>query len=357
MLTASWFRYTLHFKRPAGTSRGFLRTKETFFVQLAEKDEPEVVGWGECGPIRGLSVDGQADLAVELDRVCTLINGGEALESLELSDLPSIAFALEMARLDLEHGGKRQLFVSDFSEGRACLPFHGLIWMASPEGMLRQVEKKVAEGFSCIKMKIGALPFEQECALLAQIRERYAPDQVQLRLDANGAYTPKEALRVLERLAEFDIHFLEQPIKPQQWAQMANLCAASPIPIALDEELIGIHDHMQRQTLLETIQPQHLVLKPMHLGGFAAAERWIELADALGIGWWINSSLESNVGLNAICQWTSHLQTGRTHGLGTGQLYTNNVPSPIRLSTNCLLIDRSAFWDLSRVGREGERNR
>ena len=347
MFTISYFPYPLHFKRPAGTSRGYLRTKVSYFFRMAYKDQPNVVGWGECGPIKGLSVDDWPNLVAQLDRVCERINAGQPLETLDLSQWPSIAFGLEMARLDLEHGGKRLLFPSDFSQGRAGLPLHGLIWMDSHEGILRQVANKVDQSFTCIKMKIGALDFEQECAVLADIRQRFP--EVQLRLDANGAYTPDDALRVLERLAHFDIHFLEQPIKPKQWSAMAKVCAESPIPIALDEELIGIHDNQQRKTLLETIQPQHIVLKPMLLGGFAAAEKWMELAEKLGIEWWINSSLESNVGLNAICQWTSALQTGRIHGLGTGMLYTNNVPSPIRLSGSRLHIDHSQAWDLSLI--------
>jgi len=344
MFTLSYFPYTLQFKRPAGTSRGFLRSKKNYFLRLTDQAQPDVVGWGECGPIRGLSVDDCDQLASKLAPICEQVHTGQPLERLELAQWPSIAFGLEMAWRDLQQGGRRTWFVSQFGRGEASLPLHGLIWMGTPEQIVKQVQEKVALGFECIKMKIGALDFEQECAVLAEIRQHFPT--IQIRLDANGAYTPAEAPRVLERLAVFDIHFLEQPIKPKQGAVMAKLCAESPIPLGLDEELIGIHDPKQRHTLLETIKPQHIILKPMLLGGFAAAEKWIELADALGIEWWINSSLESNVGLAAIAQWTSALQTARVHGLGTGSLYANNVPSPIRLSGSRLTMDHSQVWQL-----------
>lgn len=345
MLTLSYFPYTLQFKRPAGTSRGFLRSKTNYFLRLSDQRQSDVVGWGECGPIRGLSVDDCDELVSKLNQVCAQVCAGESLESLELAEWPSIAFGLEMAWRDLQQGGQRKWVVSQFARGEVSLALHGLIWMGTPEQILQQVQEKVALGFSCIKMKIGALEFERECAVLAQIREHFPT--IQIRLDANGAYTPAEAVGVLEGLAAFNIHFLEQPIKPKQSTAMAKLCAESPIPLGLDEELIGIHDQTQRKTLLETIKPQHIILKPMLLGGFAAAEKWIELADALGIEWWINSSLESNLGLMAIAQWTSGLQTTRVHGLGTGSLYANNVPSPIRLSGSRLLMDDSQGWQLS----------
>jgi o-succinylbenzoate synthase len=349
----------LYFKRPAGTSRGLLRTKQSYFLRLARQDEADkAAGWGECGPVQGLSVDDRPDLAAQLADVCRLINAGASPERLDLSAWPAISFGLEMARLDLQKGGQRQLFptsldkcATEFYLGQASLPIHGLIWMGSREGILRQVEQKVAQGFTCIKMKVGALDVEQEYHLLAEIRQRFPASQIQLRLDANGAYEAEEAFKLLQRLAEFDIHFIEQPIKAKQWPKLAQLCATSPIPIALDEELIGIQHHAQRQALLETIRPQHIVLKPMLLGGFAAAQEWIDLAETLGIGWWINSALESNVGLNALCQWTSFLNTGRIHGLGTGQLYTNNLPSPLRLSGPSLRYEQSAQWDFSPLTR------
>ncbi len=345
MFTLSYYPYDLQFKRPAGTSRGFLRTKTNYFLRLSSDIQPDIVGWGECGPIRGLSVDDCDHLEDKLDQVCRQINAGALFEDLELEKWPSIAFGLEMARRDVELGGTQTWFASEFERGEVSLPLHGLIWMASPEQILRQVREKVELGFECIKMKIGALDFEQEYAILAKIRKQFPT--IEIRLDANGAYTSAQALQVLERLARFDIHFLEQPIKKNQVPSMAKLCAESPISLGLDEELIGIHQQQERERLLKQIKPQHIILKPMLLGGFAAAEEWIKLAHALDIEWWINSSLESNIGLAAIAQWASALQTTRIHGLGTGSLYANNIPGPIHLSGSRLTMQSSQPWELS----------
>lgn len=338
MLTLTPVPFTLHFQRPAATSRGVLRARDVVVLR-AERDG--VVGWGECGVVPGLSRDDRPDYVDAVRSVCEAVNDGADPSGLDLTDLPSVAFGLEMALLDLATDGQQRLFDTPFSHGEATLPTHGLVWMDTPAGMLAQVERKVSQGCRVIKLKVGALPFEEELALLAELRQRWPAGVIELRLDANGAWQPGEALDRLQRLADLDVAFLEQPIRPGQPNEMATLCAASPIPIALDEELVAATDPAQ---LLATIRPQHIVLKPSLLGGFAACERWIDVAERLAVQWWINSLLESNIGLNAIAQWTSALDDNRVHGLGTGQLFTNNVLSPLRLDGCGLRIDRSARW-------------
>jgi o-succinylbenzoate synthase len=333
MLTLTPLPYTLHFKRPAATSRGALRVREVVFLRAVRDG---AVGWGECGVVPGLSRDDRADYVDAVAAVCRQINCGADPAELDLSSLPSVAFGLETALLDLASGGRQRLFDTPFSRGEAALPIHGLIWMDSPAGMLDQIEHKIAQGCRVIKLKAGALPFSEELALLAELRRRWPAGQVELRLDANGAWSPAEALERLQRLAELGVAFLEQPIPPGRPQEMAALCTLSPIPIALDEELIAATDPI---SLLAAIRPQHIVLKPSLLGGLAACQAWIDAAQRLRAQWWVNSLLESNVGLHAIAQWTSALDDGRVHGLGTGQLFSNNVSSPLRLDRCGLRID------------------
>lgn len=345
MLQITAHPYSLQFKRPAATSRGALTTRQVYFLRAVSNEQPNVIGWGECGPMPGLSVDDRPDFGEQLQRVCRQINAGMLLEEIDLTTLPSLAFGLETALRDWATGGQQCLFNTPFSRKEAPLATHGLIWMDTPDNVLRQIETKLAQGFRVIKMKVGALPLDQECAMLGAIRQVHSADQIQLRLDANGAFTPENALDTLTRFAEFAIHFLEQPIRPKQWAALAELCAHSPIPIALDEELIGVHQPAQQQALLETIRPQHMILKPSLLGGFAASEAWIKRAESMGCQWWINSMLESNIGLNALCQWTSALDSERIHGLGTGQLFTNNIPSPLQLQGPWLSLNPATEWN------------
>lgn len=344
--------YTLHFKRPAPTSRGALLAKQAVFLAATRAALPGVVGWGECNPMPGLSVDDATDYVDRVRAVCDALNAGCDVPALDLTGLPSVAFGLETALLDLQTGGRQRLFDTVFSRGLAALPTHGLIWMGTEEHVLEQIEQKAAQGCRVIKMKVGALPFEKEHALLKVIRQRLPRDEMELRLDANGAFAPHEALERLDRLAEFDVAFLEQPLAAGRWQETADLCTRSPIPIALDEELIGIAGAEARRQLMDTIRPQHLVLKPSLLGGLGACEAWVDEAERLGSQWWINSLLESNVGLNAICQWTSARQAKndeRVHGLGTGQLYTNNIPSPLRLDACGLRVDRARSWDFRSI--------
>ncbi|MEW5956225.1 MAG: o-succinylbenzoate synthase [Chloroflexota bacterium] len=346
---ASYKKYTLRFKKPAGTSRGTLRQKTVFFIRLADRRRPDRLGLGECAPWPGLSPDDRPDFEAKLAGVCDALNRGQSPTELDLAGWPALAFGLETAWLDWQHGGSRRLFENDFSRRGQPLPIHGLIWMGSPEEMLHQVQRKVSQGHTCLKLKIGALDFAAECAVLADIRRRYPPDQIELRLDANGAFAPEIALERLTGLAQFHIHAIEQPIKPGHWPAMAALCAHSPIKIALDEELIGVTSLAGKRELLATIEPHYLVLKPALLGGLASAETWIALAQELGSGWWVNSALESNIGLNALCQWTSSLNPTMVQGLGSGQLYTNNIPSPIKPSGGALIYDHALAWDVSAI--------
>lgn len=339
MLLITPVPFAFHFKRPAATSRGALRLREIVFLR-AERDG--VVGWGECGVVPGLSRDDRPDYVDAIQDVCHAINSGADPAELDLAALPSVAFGLEVALLDLTGGGQQRLFDTPFSRGEAALPIHGLIWMDTPSAMLDQIERKISQGCRVIKLKVGALPFEDELAFMVEVRRRWPAGEIELRLDANGAWQPAEALECLQKLANLSVAFLEQPIPPGQWQAMAGLCAASPIPIALDEELIAAADPA---LLLATIRPQHIVLKPSLLGGLAACQRWIEAARPLAVQWWINSLLESNIGLNAIAQWTSALDDGRVHGVGTGELFSNNAPSSLRLDGCGLRIDPAAAWD------------
>jgi o-succinylbenzoate synthase len=346
MLRLTLEPYELHFAKPAATSRGTLTARRIFLLRAWDTDNPSIVGWGECGPIPGLSRDDSPDFAEEAAAICGVINAGYIPTPADLAHLPSFAFGFDIAQRDLAASGSRILWDTPFARGQCGLPTHGLIWMDTPEGLLRQIETKISGGFTVIKMKVGALPLKRELELLALVRSAYPPERIELRLDANGAFDPHMALATLEQLARFDIAFLEQPIPPGHWPLTAELCRLSPIPLALDEELIPVADAGTRSFLLDTIQPQHLIIKPTLLGGFTVAEAWIASAEARGIQWWTNSLLESNLGLNAICQWTAAVGGDRIHGLGTGGLFTDNFASPIRLAGSELFYDRELAWNL-----------
>jgi len=350
MLQIAATPYMLHFRNPAPTSRGVMTVRPIWLVRAWRVDAPDAVGWGECGPIAGLSRDDAERVGEAIAEFCAEFNAAEinaiskAMQLLErdLMAWPSLGFGVEMALRDLVNGARRRWWDTPFARGQASLPTHGLIWMDDFDGILNQIESKIAAGFDVIKMKIGALPFEQELALLRQVRALHP--SVELRLDANGAFTPEEALDRLDSLASLDIAFVEQPVKPGQWGVLADLCRHSPTPIALDEELIPIHSTQERRALLNTVRPQYLILKPALLGGFVASEAWITEAEARNIRWIINSLLESNIGLNAICQWTSAVGGDHVHGLGTGGLFANNIPTPLALQGNRLTLDLTRPW-------------
>lgn len=337
MKRAEYSRYLLHFKEDAGTSRGVLKEKETFFVKVWDESCPEVFGMGECALFRGLSADDRKNYEEKLEEVCQRI---EEVKMEELEEWSSIRFGVEMALQDLAMGGRQLYFPSAFTEGRQAIEINGLIWMGDKSTMLQRIQQKLEAGFHCIKLKIGAIDFEAELSLLQYIRERFSCEKVELRVDTNGAFAPEEAMSKLEALAAFGLHSIEQPIRQGQWEEMAHLCRETPIPIALDEELIGVYGRKKKLELLEKVQPQYIILKPALCGGFSGAREWIELAEKRGIGWWVTSALESNIGLNALAQWVATLGNPMPQGLGTGQLYTNNLWSPLRQEGECLIYGK-----------------
>ncbi|MBK5722786.1 o-succinylbenzoate synthase [Dysgonomonas sp. Marseille-P4677] len=327
--------YTLQFKRPAGTSRGVYHDHKIWYVVISSVSDSERWGVGECAPLFDLSCDYDENYEHTLNQFCEKLEQSGQLDMEALRPYPSILFGLETALRHLEKGNY-QLWNTPFSEGVAGIPINGLIWMGNYDYMFEQIETKMQQGFRCIKLKIGAINFEEELKLLRLIRQHYSADQITLRVDANGAFSQNDAFEKLERLSELDLHSIEQPIRAGQWADMAKLAETTPLPIALDEELIGINQPDEKKLLLETIRPQYIILKPTLHGGISGATEWIELAESLNVGWWITSALESNVGLNAIAQWCSTFDNPLAQGLGTGALYTNNVEMPLTIQKDCL---------------------
>ena len=338
-------KYKLQFKRAAGTSRGILRHKNTWFIKLFDSHNSQEYGLGEINMFEGLSYDDRADFYLKLEDLEQYPDKYINSKGLEnLCTFPAIRFGLEIAMLDYEQNKERILFPSNFTKGKDGIPINGLIWMGEKAFMLEQIEKKIDQGFRCLKMKIGAIDFQSELAILKSIRQKFSAKDLELRLDANGAFDIHSALQNLQQLSQFEIHSIEQPIKQGQILEMARLCKESSIPIALDEELIGIHDYQLKEELLQGIKPQYIIIKPSLVGGFSASEEWIKLAKSMGVGWWITSALESNIGLNAISQWTYQLNTPHYQGLGTGQLFTNNITSPLVIRGERLFYNPEVFW-------------
>lgn len=342
MLKATFKKHILNFKKPAGTSRGVLRTKETWFLFLSENEKQ---GIGECGMFKGLSIDDRPDFEVKLQWVCDNIQLGKDVLLKQLTEFPAIQIGVEMAFLSLQSDDCFKLFPSEFSKGKAGIPINGLVWMGDTTFMKKQIAEKIEQGFSCIKMKIGAIDFTSEIALLKSIRKEFSASEIELRVDANGAFLASEALEKLKILSEYDLHSIEQPIKQGQWQEMAALCETTPLPIALDEELIGILSEEKKEKLLDTVKPQYIILKPTLVGGFGGSDSWIKHADRRKIGWWITSALESNVGLNAISQYTFTKNSKLPQGLGTGSLYTNNIESPLTIRNGNIYYDTNKQWD------------
>lgn len=333
-MKATFQKYTLQFKRPAGTSRGVLTEKPTWLLTIEHNGRR---GIGECSPLPGLSIDDISDYErSKLLWTCAHISLGKEALWEQLKSYPSIQFGVEQAFLSLETKQEGVLFPSPFTEGQVPIPINGLIWMGDKDYMQQQIREKLSQGFHCIKMKIGAIDFETEYALLKGIRQQYAPSDIELRVDANGAFSPLEALEKLKRLSDLEIHSIEQPIRAGQYEQMAHLCEASPLPIALDEELIGVACPERKKEILQWIRPAYIILKPSLIGGYRGSEEWIDLAEKQGIGWWVTSALEGNVGLSAIAQWTYTLKNPLPQGLGTGSLYTNNFPSSLEVKNGGL---------------------
>lgn len=330
-LSASFEKHTLQFKQPSGTSRGILTEKKLWTIKLRQSNESPI-GIGECSIIEGLSPDYHSDehYESELKKVCA--NPSYFLSNREsLTNQPSLLFGLETAYLDLVSGGKQLLFDNAFTRSEKSIPINGLVWMGDVDFMQQQIDEKITAGFSCIKLKVGAIDFDKEIELLTRIRNQFSTEQLTLRVDANGAFDPKDVLVKLHRLADLEIHSIEQPIRAGQGEVMRKLCATTPLPIALDEELIGISSISAKQQLLETIFPQFIILKPSLHGGLSGCDQWIEIAEQLSIPWWITSALESNIGLNAIAQFTGNYDTILPQGLGTGGLFQTNFHPRLRI--------------------------
>ncbi|NRS90245.1 o-succinylbenzoate synthase [Flavobacterium sp. 7E] len=343
-MKATYHKYILDFKRPSGTSRGVLTQKETWFIVL-EKDGKK--GIGECGILRGLSIDDRPDYESKLQWTCNNIHLGENQLWEALIEFPSIQFGVEMAFQSLLSENPFLLFPSPFTEGSKSIPINGLVWMGEPLFMKQQIEEKLAQGFHCVKLKIGAIDFDKELQLLSYIRENFTAEEVEIRVDANGAFDINKALSKITQLTEFKIHSIEQPIQKNNTDSMAELCKITPLPIALDEELIGVFNYDEKEALLIKIKPQFIILKPSFIGGYKGTQEWISLAEKHDIGWWITSALESNIGLNAIAQWTYLKQNKMPQGLGTGALYTNNFDCPLLVSEGQLWYEKDVNWSFN----------
>ena len=330
---------TLHFKQPAGTSRGIYATRHSWFITITSPEKPNIKGIGECAPLPNLSCDDIPEYGNILKALCQHFCLSGNINYDIMRPYPSMLFGLESALQQFNRGGSECLFDTRFGLGEEGIPINGLVWMGSFDEMLVRIEDKMKSGFRCIKLKIGAIDFEKEIGLIRHIREYFTTEQIELRVDANGGFTPDNAMNRLERLAKYDIHSIEQPIKQHQWKEMAMLCKDSPLPIALDEELIGINMPTMKEALLDSIHPAYIILKPSLHGGMKGSKEWIELANQRGIGSWITSALESNIGLNAIAHFAAKTYGSNIkmpQGLGTGQLFTDNIKMPIEIRKDAL---------------------
>lgn len=336
-------KYSLNFNFPGGTSRGVLHTKDSWFIKLRDIETGQF-GIGECSYLEGLNPEKPSDYSEIFSKINVNLN----LKTLDecLIPFPSIRFGLEMALKDLQQGGKRILFENDFTKGIKNIPINGLIWMGDRKQMFDRIKEKMDGGFRCLKLKIGAIDFSEELSLIEYIRTHFSASDLEIRLDANGGFHVDQAIMKLQKLSSFQIHSIEQPIAINQWDQMALLSEKSPIPIALDEELINRTSEEEKKLLLTSIQPQYIILKPSLLGGFKATSTWVDLAEKNNIGWWVTSALESNIGLNAIAQWVASLDTKIPQGLGTGQVFSNNFNAPLQIKNAALHFSQNQMWDL-----------
>lgn len=364
---------TLHFKQPAGTSRGVYTTRHSYYLTLTSDEMPGVEGVGECATLPNLSCDAKTEYEMTLRQVCQMVEQMGRIPYDMIRAYPSITFGLETAFASFFDAAKKKLgamklsegktsveilkesgvsvpmgmenltdlFDSPFGRGEEGITINGLVWMGTYEEMLARLEEKLQAGFHCVKLKIGAIDFFKELDLIKRIRDVYTKEQVELRVDANGGFLPENAMSQLEALAKYDIHSIEQPIKQHQWPKMAQLCRETPLPIALDEELIGVNVRSMKQALLDTVRPQYIILKPSLHGGIYGCNEWIELANQRGIGSWITSALESNIGLNAIAHYAAKVygpDVQMPQGLGTGQLFTDNIPMPLEIRGDKLFV-------------------
>ena len=337
---------TLHFIQPAGTSRGVYTTRQSYYVTLSDDNVPGIVGIGECATLPDLSCDAMPPKEYEriLKGFCDDLCQSGKIDKEAMRPYPSMLFGLETAKRQLDNGGGVDLFNTPFGRGEEGITINGLIWMGTFDEMFQRLEAKLKAGFHCVKLKIGAIDFEKELRLIQHIRQHFSRKEVELRVDANGGFTPDNAMQRLEALAKYDIHSIEQPIRQHQWMEMARLCKNSPLPIALDEELIGVNDLTEKNQLLDTIQPQYIILKPSLHGGISGTREWIKLAKERGIGSWMTSALESNIGLNAIAQLTADIygpHITMAQGLGTGQLFSDNIPMPLEIRGEQLWVNNT----------------
>jgi o-succinylbenzoate synthase len=345
-MKATYQKYILQFKRPSGTSRGVMNEKETWFIILEEKGKK---GIGECGILRGLSADDRPDYEDKLQWTCTNIHLGKDTLWEALLEFPSIQFGVEMAFQSLASETPFLLFPSAFTQGTKSMDINGLVWMGDESFMKEQIEEKLAQGFHCIKLKIGAIDFQKELDLLHFIRQNFDENTIEIRVDANGSFSEDLALYKITQLSGYKIHSIEQPIGKNHTDSMSELCKTTPIPIALDEELIGVFTIAEKERILQKIQPQYIILKPSFIGGFKGTKEWIDLANKYKIGWWITSALESNIGLNAITQWTFLQQNPMPQGLGTGGLYSNNFDCPLEVINGQIRYNPKLNWSVEIV--------
>lgn len=340
-MRAAYAPYRLVFKSPATTSRDTLTERLTYYIKVWDEEKPECFGIGECAIFRGLSAEDWDDYENIVAQICRSINKGEPYD---ISRLSSVRFGLETALADLKNGGNRTPFPSAWSSGETPVKINGLVWMGSVEQMIARADEKIAAGFDCIKFKVGGVDFNDEFRMIERVRRQYSPEQLEIRLDANGAFSLDNVMERLHRLSLLDIHSIEQPIRQHQREAMAQVCKDSPIPIALDEELIGVTSTVEKLRLLKEVRPAYIILKPSLCGGFSEADDWIACAESNGIGWWATSALESDIGLNAIAQWTAAKNPSMPQGLGTGALYVNNFTSPLRLNSDRLSYEATGKW-------------
>ncbi|MCC7503227.1 MAG: o-succinylbenzoate synthase [Flavobacteriales bacterium] len=347
MLRARWIERHLEPHFTLGTSKGAITTRTVWYLIAWHHDRPEVRGIGEAALFPGHSKEFPADVKTKLLELCMDTSNWERRLTDDLVDVPSVRFAVEQCLKDLDAGGTKTLFPSEFTLGRQTIPINGLVWMGDKATMKQRIREQIEAGFATVKMKIGAIGIDDELELLKAVRNEYSASDLILRVDANGAFSAQQAPDVLKRLADLQVHSIEQPVAPGLYEVMADLCADTPIPIALDEDLIGLNSHDGKVDLLDHLKPQYIVIKPSLVGGWAATQEWIDLAKARNIDWWITSALESSIGLNAIAQYTATLNVSTAQGLGTGKVYANNIPSPLLAEKGFLHYRPEAEWDLS----------
>ena len=347
MIKARWIERTLNPRFELGTSKGPIHARTVWYLIAWDEEAPELKGIGEAALFPGHSKEFPADVKLKLTELCERTDNWAQRMITDLVDVPSVRFAVEQCLRDLDAGGTKTLFPSEFTLGRSGIPINGLVWMGDKSTMKQRIREQIEGGCSTVKMKIGAIGLDDELALLKGVRQEYNASNITLRVDANGAFNAQQAPDVLKRLAELEVHSIEQPVPPGLFEVMEELCATTPVPIALDEDLIGLNTRDAKVDLLDNVKPHWIVIKPSLVGGWGATHEWIELAKARGIGWWITSALESSIGLNAVAQFTATLNVSIAQGLGTGKVYTNNIPSPLLAEKGLLRYRPEEAWDLS----------